>query len=126
MGYWATLPYVDLIFTKLYIFEHSNGYFILPVLAAVTQFLMTLTQPQTMSTSVDASGNPAAGTGKFMKWFFPLFSLYICSSYNAGFSLYWVMSNLIAWAQGIVINKIMDAQDKQRSVSEAVGEESLR
>ena len=126
MGYWATLPYVDLIFTKLYIFEHSNGYFILPVLAAVTQFLMTLTQPQTMSTSVDASGNPAAGTGKFMKWFFPLFSLYICSSYNAGFSLYWVMSNLIAWAQGIVINKFMDAQDKQRSVSEAVGEESLR
>ena len=28
------------------------------------------------------------GTGAFMKWFFPLFSIYICATYNAAFSLY--------------------------------------
>ena len=123
---WATMPEVNLIFTKLTIFAHNNGFFILPVLAAVTQFLMTLTQPQTPSTTVDASGNPTASTNKFMKWFFPIFSLYICSSYNAGFSIYWVMANLISWAQGLVLNKIFDAQDKKRQAAGAIGEESLR
>ena len=126
MALWGTLPTVDLVFMKLSIFAHNNGYFLLPVLAAVTQYLMTLTQPQTPSTSVDATGNPAAGTNKFMKWFFPIFSLYICSSYNAGFSIYWVMANLISWGQGLVLNQIFDEQDKKRKALEAVGEESLR
>ena len=126
MALWGTLPTVDLVFMKLSIFAHNNGFFLLPVLAAVTQYLMTLTQPQTPSTSVDAAGNPAAGTNKFMKWFFPIFSLYICSSYNAGFSIYWVMANLISWGQGLVLNQIFDEQDKKRKALEAVGEESLR
>lgn len=123
---WSTMPEINLLFTKLSIYAHNNGFFILPVLAAVTQFLMTLTQPQAPSTSVDASGNPANSTNKFMKWFFPIFSLYICSSYNAGFSIYWVMANLISWGQGLVLNKIFDEQDKKKHALEAVGEESLR
>ncbi len=126
MTAWTTMPEVNLVFMKLTIYARHNGYFILPVLAAVTQFLMTLTQPQTPSTSVDASGNPAGGTNKFMKWFFPIFSLYICSSYNAGFSIYWVMANLISWGQGIVLNRIFDAQDRQRKTAEAIGEESMK
>ena len=123
---WAPMPVVDLFFTKLYVYANNNGFFVLPVLAAVTQYLMTLTQPQTPTTSVDASGNPAAGTNKFMKWFFPIFSLYICSSYNAGFSIYWVMANLISWGQGLVLNKIFEAQEKNKQSVEAVGEESLK
>jgi YidC/Oxa1 family membrane protein insertase len=126
MTKWSTMPELSLIITKLPIYAHNNGFFLLPILAAVTQFLMTLTQPQTPSTSVDASGNPAAGTNKFMKWFFPLFSLYICFSYNAGFSIYWVMANLISWGQGLVLNRIFDEQDKKKLAAEAVGEESLR
>lgn len=121
---WAPLPVVDLLFTKLTIYARNNGYFILPVLAAVTQFLMTLTQPQTPTAGAD--GNPAAGTGKFMKWFFPIFSLYICSSYNAGFSIYWVMANLISWGQGLVLNKIFDEQEKKKQAVASVGEESLK
>lgn len=125
MQAWSTMPELNLLLTKLTIYAHNNGYFILPVLAAVTQYLMTLTQPQT-PTTMDTQGNPAAGTNKFMKWFFPIFSLWICSSYNAGFSIYWVMANLISWAQGLVMNRIFDKQDKQRQALEAVGEESLR
>ena len=126
MATWSTMPTIDLLFTKLTIYANNNGFFILPVLAAVTQYLMTLTQPQTPSTSMDASGNPAAGTGKFMKWFFPIFSLYICSSYNAGFSIYWVMANLISWGQGLVLNRIFEAQDRNKKAVESVGEESLK
>ena len=126
MTRWATMPELNLLLVKLSIYANNNGFFILPVLAAVTQYLMTLTQPQTPSTSVDASGNPAASTNKFMKWFFPIFSLYICSSYNAGFSIYWVMANLISWGQGLVMNRIFDEQEKKKQTLEAVGEESLR
>jgi YidC/Oxa1 family membrane protein insertase len=97
---WETLPEINLLLFKLQIFASSNGFFITPILAAVTQYLMTITQPQTPTTNTSGKG-----TSQFMKYFFPLFSLYICSTYNAGFSIYWVTSNLIAWLQGIIINQ---------------------
>ena len=99
---WSSLPEINLLVFKLEIFAKNNGLFITPILAAVTQFLMTLTQPQT------TNATSSKGTGQFMKYFFPLFSLYICSTFNAGFSIYWVTSNLIAWGEGIIINKIME------------------
>jgi len=125
MTTWSTMPEINLLLTKLTIYAHNNGFFILPVLAAVTQYLMTLTQPQT-PTTVDGQGNPTSGTNKFMKWFFPIFSLYICSSYNAGFSIYWVMANLISWGQGIVLNKVFETQEQKKRSVEIVGEESMR
>jgi YidC/Oxa1 family membrane protein insertase len=97
---WSALPEINLLLFKLQIFASSNGFFITPILAAVTQYLMTITQPQTPTANTTGKG-----TGQFMKYFFPLFSLYICSTYNAGFSIYWVTSNLIAWVQGIIINQ---------------------
>ena len=47
-----------------------------------------------------------------MKWFFPLFSLFICLSYNAAFALYWVVSNLIHLVQNQLINWHLDRQDR--------------
>ncbi len=122
MAKWAAMPEVNLLFFKLTIFARPNGFFILPVLAAVTQFLMTLTQPQTAPASPQGQG---AGTNKFMKYFFPLFSLYWCATFTAGFSVYWVMANVIGWVQGIVLNKIFDAQD-QKSAASTIGEGSIK
>lgn len=119
MQLWQTMPTLNLILFKLNIFANPNGFFILPLLAGVTQYLMTIFQPQT----APAEGQP--NTGAFMKWFFPLFSLYICSSYNAGFSLYWVISNLIAAVQGVVLNKVFDAKDK-KDAQAAMGEGSIK
>lgn len=121
MQFWATLPEVNLIFTKINIYANNNGLFILPLLAAGTQFLMTMTQPQT----APSADGQAASTNKIMKYFFPLFSLFICFSYNAGFSLYWVASNLIAAAQTYALNRYFDAQDKKKA-SVAVGEGSVK
>ena len=117
---WSVMPSVNLIFTNLNIYANNNGWFILPILAAATQFLMTLTQPQPTADP----NSPQAGTGKFMKYFFPLFSLWICSSYNAAFSLYWVVSNVFAWIQGIVMNKIFESKEKAAETS--IGEGSLK
>lgn len=119
---WATMPKVNLIIANLSIYANNNGWFIMPILAAVTQYLMTITQPQ--AAPADPS-NPAASTGKFMKYFFPLFSLWICASQNALFSLYWVVSNVFAWVQSVVMNKIFENMEKNQK-PEAAGEGSLK
>ncbi|MCI5956978.1 MAG: YidC/Oxa1 family membrane protein insertase [Clostridiales bacterium] len=118
---WATMPHLNLIIANLSIYANNNGWFILPLLAAVTQYLMTLSQPQPAATDPN---NPQASTGKFMKYFFPLFSLWICSSQNAMFSLYWVVSNIFAWVQSVVMNKIFE--DKEKKEQQAIGEGSLK
>ncbi|MEG0491642.1 MAG: YidC/Oxa1 family membrane protein insertase [Clostridia bacterium] len=119
---WGVMPSVNLIFFNLKIYANNNGWFILPILAAITQFLMTITQPQP-ATTPDANGQQA-GMSKMMKYFFPLFSLYICSSYNAAFSLYWVVSNVFAWVEGIVLNKMFDAKEAAAEMS--IGEGTLK
>lgn len=117
----ATMPgwSFNLLITTLNVVENYNGFFILPILAAVTQYLMTVLQP----TQAPAEGQQQAGTGAFMKWFFPIFSLFICSSYNAGFSLYWVTSNVIAAIQTFAINWYLDQKDKK---AEVVGEGNIK
>ena len=118
---WATMPQLNLLIVNLSIYAHNNGWFILPILAAVTQYLMTLSQPQTAAADPN---NPAASTNKFMKYFFPLFSLWICSSYNAIFALYWVVSNVFAWVQGLVMNKMFEKMDENQL--ETAGEGTLK
>ena len=117
---WATMPQLNLLIVNLSIYAHNNGWFILPILAAVTQYLMTLSQPQPAADP----NNPAASTNKFMKYFFPLFSLWICSSYNAIFALYWVVGNVFAWVQGLVMNKMFEKMDENQG--ETAGEGTLK
>lgn len=110
----------NLLLTQVDLKTMYNGFFILPILAAVTQYLMTVLQP-TQPTSTE--NQQAAGTGNFMKWFFPLFSLFICSSYNAAFSLYWVMGNIIAAVQNVGINWYLDNKEKREA---AIGEGTVK
>jgi YidC/Oxa1 family membrane protein insertase len=111
------LTNISLMITTLSVFTLFNGFFILPLLAAVSQFIMSFALPQTPT----QDGKP--GTANFMKWFFPIFSLFICFSYNAGFSLYWVTANLIAAAQNVLLNKYFDAQEKKAA---AMGEGTVK
>ena len=117
---WATMPQLNLLIVNLSIYAHNNGWFILPILAAVTQYLMTLSQPQPAADP----NNPAASTNKFMKYFFPLFSLWVCSSYNAIFALSWVVGNVFAWVQGLVMNKMFEKMDENQV--ETAGEGTLK
>ena len=110
----------NLLLTQVDLKTMYNGFFILPILAAVTQYLMTVLQP-TQPTGTE--NQQAAGTGNFMKWFFPLFSLFICSSYNAAFSLYWVMGNIIAAVQNIGIIWYLDNKEKREA---AIGEGTVK
>ena len=105
------------------LFQYANGLFILPVLAAVSQYLMTLftngnkiKKDENMPEEQQAAAN-AMNSG-FMKWFFPLFSLWICAGYNAAFAIYWMAANVIQVVQQVIVNWYFDRQDRKAALEE--------
>ena len=99
----------------------QNGLFILPILSAVSQFVMTkLTEAKNPQPAPAANGQQQPNSGAFMKWFFPLFSLWICASSNAAFALYWVVTNLFSLVSNQIINWKLDADEKKDAANPAV------
>ena len=125
----SAMPYmsIDLLITKFTVVKGYNGFFILPVLSAASQFLMTKLQEMrnpTPAPTANANGQQQPNTNGFMKWFFPLFSLWICAGYNAAFAVYWVTSNLIHLVQNELINWYLDRKDRlaaQQPAADAKG-----
>lgn len=105
---WAN---VNMLLFSVTVYQQYNGFLILPVLAGASQFLMTKLTPQTQTAPAADSNNP--NPNAFMNYFFPLFSLYICLTSNAGFAIYWVTTNLIASLQNYLITLYFDRLDKQ-------------
>lgn len=87
----------------------NNGWFILPILAGASLFLQ-----QKLTTAQTPGGAQAQPGGKFMLWFFPLFSVYICATANAAFSVYWLAANIYALGQTLIVNWIYKKQDEKR------------
>lgn len=94
---------------------YGNGLFVLPAFACLSQIVMTkLTAAQSgqpVSNDPNQPGNMM--NSGMMKWFFPLFTLWICSSQSAAFSVYWAVANIVAIIQTFVINKILQKQDEK-------------
>lgn len=81
---------------------------IIPVLAAVSQWfstkLMSGNQP---STSGDAE-NPMAQSMKTMTTTMPLFSAFICITMPVGLGIYWIATSVVTIIQQLVVNAYMD------------------
>jgi YidC/Oxa1 family membrane protein insertase len=108
------------------LYQHYNGLLILPVLAGVTQVLQYKYNPQMQEQNNQPAANGQAnGMGNFMKYFFPILSVFWCLTSNAGFAVYWVSSTVIMWVQSILITKYMEAQDKKKENSVS-GEGSVK
>lgn len=90
---------------------YANGWFVLPLFAGGSLFLQ-----QRYTAKNQTAGQPQPG-GKFMLYFFPLFSVYICCTSNAAFSLYWVFSNLYTFAVNIINDLIYNKKHKAPQVS---------
>ena len=118
----STYLRINLLITELVVVDNWNGLFILPILSAVSQFVMTkLTEaknPQP-APAANANGQQQTNSGAFMKWFFPLFSLWICASSNAAFALYWVVTNLFSLVTNQLINWKLDADEKKAAANPA-------
>lgn len=97
--------------------HYANGLFILPVLAGVSQFLtsklMNVGSGQQPQQNAQTENN-AMNSG-FMKWFFPIFSIWICASSNSAFSIYWMAANVIQILQTILVNIYFEHKDKQEA-----------
>ena len=109
--------------------QYANGLFILPVAAALSQFFMTkLTGSAPSKPDENASAEQQAAANAmnygFMKWFFPLFSLWICAQYNAAFAIYWMAANVIQIIQQVFVNMYFNHKDKKEAALEA-GAENL-
>ena len=101
---------------KFTIYQHGNGWFILPIVSVLTQIVMqNLTMAQTMAT------NPQAGSSKTMLYMMTFMSLYFCAIYNSAFALYWVISNVYALAEHVAFDKYFKAQDRKAATAEEVG-----
>ena len=81
---------------------------IIPVLAAVSQWfstkLMSGNQP---STSADAE-NPMAQSMKTMTTTMPLFSAFICITMPAGLGIFWIATSVVTIIQQLIVNAYMD------------------
>lgn len=80
----------------------TDPYYILPVLSAVSTWMMS------RQTSQGATG-AAASQQKIMMWFMPLFIGYISLNFPAGLVIYWVVSNVFQFVQQHFIYKSLDA-----------------
>ena len=97
-----------------------NGFWILPIMSAASQLVMTKltpTQQQPVADPSDPKAQSQQATGKFMKWFFPIFSLWICASSTAAFALYWVTSNLIMMGTTVAMNKYLDKKEQKDTIA---------
>jgi YidC/Oxa1 family membrane protein insertase len=109
---WAN---VNFILFKVSVFVKHNGYLLLPVLAGITQIVMTQTMPgANQPQQPQQEGQP--NMGGFMKYFFPLFTVWICLTSNAAFALYWATANIIALVSNIGLNSYFDKKDAQQAL----------
>ena len=81
---------------------------IIPVLAAVSQWFITkLMSGNQPSTSADAE-NPMAQSMKTMTTTMPLFSAFICITMPAGLGIYWIATSVVTIIQQLIVNAYMD------------------
>lgn len=116
------LTNINMLLFSLSIFKQVNGYFILPILAVVSQYvsqkLSTAGNPNAANAN---ASSPTASTNKMMTLIFPLMSLLFCATSSSAFAIYWVVSNLIAAAQQVAFNKYFAWQDRKAAIAQEVG-----
>ena len=83
------------------------GALMIPLLAALTQWLNTLFMPQASGNADDTMAN----TMKSMNIMMPLMSAVFCFSLPSGLGLYWIAGAVIRSIQQIIINKRIDKMD---------------
>ncbi len=83
------------------------AYLIIPVACFLLQVLtMKLTRRFTYQSQ--ATQDAQAGCSmKMMDWMMPLMSLYFCFTFSSAIGLYWIYSNILSFAQTVLLAKLM-------------------
>ncbi len=90
-------------------------YWIIPILAGLSQFISAKTM---QNPNVD-SDNPAAGMSKSMMTMMPLMSIYFCMIMPVGLGIYWIASAVLQCIQQVVLNKYFDSMPLDQLVAKS-------
>ena len=85
------------------------GALMIPVLAALTQWINTKLMPQPENSN--AQTDQMAATMKSMNVMMPLMSAFFCYTMPIGMGIYWIAGAVVRCIQQIVINKHIDKMD---------------
>ena len=85
--------------------------FIIPVLAAVTQWINVKLMPQQPTNTDNEQQNTMAQSMKTMNMVMPVMSAVFCYTLPAGMGLYWVAGAVVRSIQQVLINKHIDKMD---------------
>ena len=110
--------------------DYVNGFAILPLLAGATSFLLSWVSMQQQNKKqkeqeLTNPNNQAGNMGKSMMYIMPAMSVFFCWQYDATFSIYWIISNVIATVINVILNKTLPAaveRDKQRREAKLIKE----
>lgn len=86
------------------------GALLIPVLAALTQWINTKLMP-TQQKSGNEQADQMAAQMKMMNTMMPLMSAFFCFTLPSGMGLYWIAGAVIRSIQQVVINKHIDKMD---------------
>ena len=102
------------------IYKEYNGLLILPILAAVTQVIMTKfsSQPTANADANNAQAAQSQSMNKMMQYLFPLMSIWFCLISSASFAIYWVTSNIVAGISNYAISKYFEKKDKEKDANQ--------
>ena len=84
-------------------------YMIIPVACFLLQVLtMKLTRKFTYQSPATQEAQAQGGCSmKIMDWMMPLMSLYFCFNFASAIGLYWIYSNVLSFAQTVILSKAM-------------------
>ncbi len=90
------------------------GAILIPVLAAVTQWLNVKLTPQQQNNNNSNPNDQSAQMAQSMKMmntFMPIFSAVMCFTFPAGVGIYWIAGSVVRSIQQVAVNKYIDKMD---------------
>lgn len=90
----------------------------IPVLAALTQWLNVKLMPQAAASSTGDDDNAMAQSMKQMNMIMPIMSAVFCFTLPCGLGIYWIMSALVRTVQQLILNRHFDKIDLDELVKQ--------
>jgi len=87
------------------------GALLIPLLAALTQWINTKLMPQANANSGNDTADNMAQSMKMMNTMMPLMSAFFCFTLPAGMGLYWIAGAVVRSIQQVLINRHIDKMD---------------
>lgn len=90
---------------------------LVPILAGASQWVSMKITTANQNES-NNSDNQMANSMKTMNSIMPLFSIFICFSFNLGIGIYWIASSVVRTGAMLLVNKYIDAKGIDQIVEE--------